>query len=203
MPSSHVDGGCGPTCCAFWDRRRHALVSAVLRFFSSMHGNCEWGHACVMCEPPGSVLSVARRSDRCCGVWYCNIDEPGGEIHTRGRTDTDDDDWYSAEKHAWAASAEERATCARVPAMRGMRQSPQTPLGGPAVAASTQSDQRRSAGASFPRARHQRPCLAYTSNALRGGCRTARRDGLNRIARAGISRAILGKSSLSSRTAWR
>ena len=71
--SRHVDGGCGPTCCAFWDRRRHALVSAVLRFFSSMHGNCEWGHACVMCEPPGSVLSVARRSDRCCGVWYCNI----------------------------------------------------------------------------------------------------------------------------------
>ena len=130
-------------------------------------------------------------------------DEPEGEIHTRGRTDTDDDDWNSAEKHAWAASAEERATCARVPAMRGMRQSPQTPLGGPAVAASTQSDQRRSAGASFPRARHQRPCLAYTSNALRGGCRTARRDGLNRIARAGISRAILGKSSLSSRTAWR
>ena len=123
-------------------------------------------------------------------------DEPEGELHTRGRTDTDDDDWYSAEKHAWAASAEERATCARVPAMRGMRQSPQTPLGGPAVAASTQSDQRRSAGASFPRARHQRPCLAYTSNALRGGCRTARRDGLNRIARAGISRAIPGKSSL-------
>ena len=128
-------------------------------------------------------------------------DEPEGELHTRGRTDTDDDDWNSAEKHAWAASAEERATCARVPAMRGMRQSPQTPLGGPAVAASTQSDQRRSAGASFPRARHQRPCLAYTSNAQRGECRTARGGGPNRIARAGISRAIPGKSSLSSPTA--
>ena len=69
--SRHVDGGCGPTCCAFWDR--HALVSAVLGFFSSMYRNCEWGHACVMCEPPVVVLSVARRSDRCCGVWYWNI----------------------------------------------------------------------------------------------------------------------------------
>ena len=29
--------------------------------------------ACVMCEPHGSVLSVARRSDRCFGVWYWNI----------------------------------------------------------------------------------------------------------------------------------
>ena len=48
----YMDGGCGPTCCAFWDRRRHALVSAVLGFFSSMYRNCEWGHACVMCEPP-------------------------------------------------------------------------------------------------------------------------------------------------------
>ena len=28
-------------------------------------------------------------------------------------------DWYSAEKHAWAASAEERAMDARGPAMRG------------------------------------------------------------------------------------
>ena len=128
-------------------------------------------------------------------------DEPGVELHTKGRTVTDDGDWYSAEKHAWAASAEGRAMDARGPAMRGMRQSPQTPLGGPAVAASTQSDQRRSAGASFPRARHQRPCLAYTSNAQRGGCRTARGGGPNRIARAGISRAIPGKSSLSSPTA--
>ena len=73
-------------------------------------------------------------------------DEPEGELHTRGRTDTDDGDWYSAEKHAWTASAEERATYARGPAMRGMRQAPRTLLGGPAVAASTQSDQRRSAG---------------------------------------------------------
>ena len=95
-------------------------------------------------------------------------DEPEGELHTRGRTDTDDDDCHSAEKHAWTASAEERATYARRPAMRGMRQAPRTLLGGPSVAASTQSDQRRSAGASFPRARHQRPCLAYTSNAQRG-----------------------------------
>ena len=67
-------------------------------------------------------------------------------MNTRGRTDTDDGDWYSAEKHAWTASAEERATYARGPAMRGMRQAPRTLLGGPAVAASTQSDQRRSAG---------------------------------------------------------
>ena len=73
-------------------------------------------------------------------------DEPEGELHTKGRTDTDDGDWYSAQKHAWAASAEERATYARRPAMRGMRQAPRTLLGGPAVAASTQSDQRRSAG---------------------------------------------------------
>ena len=67
-------------------------------------------------------------------------------MNTRGRTDTDDGDWYSAEKHAWTASAEERATYARRPAMRGMRQAPRTLLGGPSVAASTQSDQRRSAG---------------------------------------------------------
>ena len=73
-------------------------------------------------------------------------DEPEGELHTRGRTDTDDGDCYSAEKHAWTASAEERATYARGPAMRGMRQAPRTLLGGPSVAASTQSDQRRSAG---------------------------------------------------------
>ena len=73
-------------------------------------------------------------------------DEPEGELHTRGRTGTDDGDWYSAQKHAWAASAEERATYARRPAMRGMKQAPRTLLGGPAVAASTQSDQRRSAG---------------------------------------------------------
>ena len=72
-------------------------------------------------------------------------DEPEGELHTKGRTDTDDGDWYSAQKHAWAASAEEHATYARRPAMRGMRQAPRTLLGGPAVAASTQSDQRRSA----------------------------------------------------------
>ena len=70
-------------------------------------------------------------------------DEPEGELHTKGRTDTDDGDWYSAQKHAWAASAEERATYARRPAMRGMKQAPRTLLGGPAVAASTQSDQRR------------------------------------------------------------
>ena len=38
-------------------------------------------------------------------------------MNTRGRTDTDDDDCYSAEKHAWTASAEERATYARGPAM--------------------------------------------------------------------------------------
>ena len=73
-------------------------------------------------------------------------DEPGVELHTKGRTVTDDGDWYSAEKHAWAASAEGRAMDARGPAMRGMRQAPRTLLGGPAVAASTQSDQRRSAG---------------------------------------------------------
>ena len=72
-------------------------------------------------------------------------DEPGVELHTKGRTVTDDGDWYSAEKHAWAASAEGRAMDARGPAMRGMRQAPRTLLGGPAVAASTQSDQRRSA----------------------------------------------------------
>ena len=72
-------------------------------------------------------------------------DEPEGELHTKGRTDKDDGDWYSAQKHAWAASAEERATYARRPAMRGMKQAPRTLLGGPAVAASTQSDQRRSA----------------------------------------------------------
>ena len=70
-------------------------------------------------------------------------DEPGVELHTKGRTATDDSDWYSAEKHAWAASAEGRAMDARGPAMRGMRQAPRTLLGGPAVAASTQSDQRR------------------------------------------------------------
>ena len=70
-------------------------------------------------------------------------DEPGVELHTKGRTVTDDGDWYSAEKHAWAASAEGRAMDARGPAMRGMRQAPRTLLGGPAVAASTQSDQRR------------------------------------------------------------
>ena len=128
-------------------------------------------------------------------------DETGVELHTKVRTDMGGGDWYSAEKHAWAASAEERATYARCPAMRGMGQAPRTLLGGPAVAASTQSDQRRSAGASFPRARHQRPCLAYTSNAQRGECRTARGGGPNRIARAGISRAIPGKSSLSSPTA--
>ena len=128
-------------------------------------------------------------------------DEPGVELHTKGRTFTDDGDWYSAEKHAWTASAEEHATHGRSPAMRGMRQAPRTLLGGPSVAASTQSDQRRSAGASFPRARHQRPCLAYTSNAQRGECRTARGGGPNRIARAGIYRAIPGKSSLSSPTA--
>ena len=74
-------------------------------------------------------------------------DEPGVELHTKGRTVTDDGDWYSAEKHAWAASAEGRAMDARGPAMRGMRQAPRTLLGGPAVAASTQSGQRRSAGA--------------------------------------------------------
>ena len=73
-------------------------------------------------------------------------DEPEGELHTKGKTNTDDGDWYSAQKHAWAASAEERATYARRPAMRGMRQAPRTLLGGPSVAASTQSDQRRSAG---------------------------------------------------------
>ena len=73
-------------------------------------------------------------------------DEPEGELHTKGRTEKDDGDWYSAQKHAWAASAEERATYARRPAMRGMKQAPRTLLGGPAVAASTQSDQRRSAG---------------------------------------------------------
>ena len=73
-------------------------------------------------------------------------DEPGVELHTKGRTFTDNGDWYSAEKHAWTASAEERATYARRPAMRGMKQAPRTLLGGPAVAASTQSDQRRSAG---------------------------------------------------------
>ena len=60
-------------------------------------------------------------------------DEPGVELHTKGRTVTDDGDWYSAEKHAWAASAEERAMDARGPAMRGMRQAPQTLLGGPAL----------------------------------------------------------------------
>ena len=76
-------------------------------------------------------------------------DEPGVELHTKGRTVTDDGDWYSAEKHAWAASAEGRAMDARGPAMRGMRQAPRTLLGGPAVAASTQSDQRRSAGTHF------------------------------------------------------
>ena len=128
-------------------------------------------------------------------------DEPEGELHTKGRTDTDDGDWYSAQKHAWAASAEERATYARRPAMRGMRQAPRTLLGGPSVAASTQSDQRRSAGTTSTRTRHQRPYLAYTSNAQRTGRRTARGDGPNRIARAGISRAIPGKSSLSSPTA--
>ena len=73
-------------------------------------------------------------------------DEPGVELHTKGRTFTDDDDWYSAEKHAWTASAEDLATYARRPTMRGMRQAPRTLLGGPSVAASTQSDQRRSAG---------------------------------------------------------
>ena len=67
-------------------------------------------------------------------------------MNTRGRTDTDDGDWYSAEKHAWTASAEDLATYARRPTMRGMRQAPRTLLGGPSVAASTQSDQRRSAG---------------------------------------------------------
>ena len=128
-------------------------------------------------------------------------DEPGVELHTKGRTFTDDGDWYSAEKHAWTASAEERATYARRPAMRGMRQAPRTLLGGPSVAASTQSDQRRSAGTTSPRTRHQRPYLAYTSNAQRTGRRTARGYGPNRIARAGISRAIPGKSSLSSPTA--
>ena len=73
-------------------------------------------------------------------------DEPGVELHTKGRTFTDDDDWYSAEKHAWTASAEDLATYARRPTMRGMRQAPRALLGGPSVAASTQSDQRRSAG---------------------------------------------------------
>ena len=73
-------------------------------------------------------------------------DEPGVELRTKGRTFTDDDDWYSAEKHAWTASAEDLATYARRPTMRGMRQAPRTLLGGPSVAASTQSDQRRSAG---------------------------------------------------------
>ena len=73
-------------------------------------------------------------------------DEPGVELHTKGRTATDGGDWHSAEKHAWAASAEGRAMDARGPAMRGMRQAPRTLLGGPSVAASTQSDQRRSAG---------------------------------------------------------
>ena len=72
-------------------------------------------------------------------------DEPEGELHTKGKTNTDDGDKYSAQKHAWAASAKERATYARRPAMRGMRQAPRTLLGGPSVAASTQSDQRRSA----------------------------------------------------------
>ena len=33
--------------------------------------------------------------------------EKEGEPHTRGRTDTDDGDCHSAEKHAWTASAEE------------------------------------------------------------------------------------------------
>ena len=73
-------------------------------------------------------------------------DEPGVELHTKGRTFTDDDDWYSAKKHACTASAEDLATYARRPTMRGMRQAPRTLLGGPSVAASTQSDQRRSAG---------------------------------------------------------
>ena len=63
----------------------------------------------------------------------CTQDEPGVELHTKGRTVTDDGDWYSAEKHAWAASAEERAMDARGPAMRGMRQAPRTLLGGPAL----------------------------------------------------------------------
>ena len=128
-------------------------------------------------------------------------DEPGVELHTKGRTFTDNGDWYSAEKHAWTASAEERATYARRPAMRGMRQAPRTLLGGPSVAASTQSDQRRSAGTTSTRTRHQRPYLAYTSNAQRTGRRTARGYGPNRIARAGTSRAIPGKTSLSSPTA--
>ena len=72
-------------------------------------------------------------------------DEPGVELHTKGRTFTDDDDWYSAKKHACTASAEDLATYARRPTMRGMRQAPRALLGGPSVAASTQSDQRRSA----------------------------------------------------------
>ena len=68
-------------------------------------------------------------------------DEPGVELHTKGRTFTDDGDWYSAEKHAWTASAEERATYACGPAMRGMGQAPRTLPGGPAVAAGTQGGQ--------------------------------------------------------------
>ena len=46
----------------------------------------------------------------------CTQDEPGVELHTKGRTVTDDGDWYSAEKHAWVASAEGRAMDARGPA---------------------------------------------------------------------------------------
>ena len=74
------------------------------------------------------------------------VDQIMLEYRNMGKTNTDDGDKYSAQKHAWAASAKERATYARRPAMRGMRQAPRTLLGGPAVGASTQSDQRRSAG---------------------------------------------------------
>ena len=35
-------------------------------------------------------------------------DEMGVEIHAKERTDTDDGDQYSAEKHVWTPSAEER-----------------------------------------------------------------------------------------------
>ena len=43
----------------------------------------------------------------CIGV-LASQDETGVEIHAKERTDTDDSDWHSAEKHVWTASAEER-----------------------------------------------------------------------------------------------
>ena len=51
----------------------------------------------VMCVPVGALTSQ---------------DETGVELHTKVRTDMGGGDWYSAEKHLWTASAEERATYA-------------------------------------------------------------------------------------------